>query len=396
MLPCMRLAVAAAKGTLGAVQAEWAALQQEQQHLQQLQQQQGHVEPAGCHSHLLNVSVWGSYVNALGKVGRKSPATVHSLMQEAVEHLADVYHAAAWAGWARRAARSQQQQQQQQVSLEQQWQLQAQKQALQAWQRVKQLDEPDWHDLEPAAVLPQEVAHCVRTEDRDRLRSALNAALMLASSQLDEAWMQRLMKLSALLKVAPREWGYDTLLSLRIWQGAPPEAIEELLCELMGWGVAPSLQHFEHLAEAYALHREVAAAEAVLDRMQAAGHTPLLRTYNRLLSGIAMNGDMGAATRVFARLKTQGLAPDEQTMRALFKCVRLYAGMVRVNTARKQALGKPGDVARACSLPPTASWRCGRGRWSPQASSTRPPACTNFWLRWTVLATWTTACSWRS
>jgi pentatricopeptide repeat protein len=112
----------------------------------------------------------------------------------------------------------------------------------------------------------------------------------------------------------------------------------------MGWGITPSLQHYDCLAEAYALHRDVAAAEQVLDRLQAAGHTPLLRTYNRLLSGIAMNGDMGAATRVYARLKAQGLKPDEQTMRALFKCVRLYAGRVRVETARKQALAKPGDM----------------------------------------------------
>jgi pentatricopeptide repeat protein len=116
-----------------------------------------------------------------------------------------------------------------------------------------------------------------------------------------------------------------------------------LLCELLGWGVAPSLQHYEHLAETYALHRDVAAAEQVLDRMQAAGHTPLLRSYNMLLSGVAMNGDMAAATRVYARLKAQGLTPDEQTMRALFKCVRVYAGRVRVDTARKQALAKPGD-----------------------------------------------------
>jgi pentatricopeptide repeat protein len=119
--------------------------------------------------------------------------------------------------------------------------------------------------------------------------------------------------------------------------------LQELLCELMGWGVAPSLHHYEHLAETYALHKDVAAAEQVLDRMQAAGHTPLLRSYNRLLSGISMNGDMGAATRIYARLKAQGLQPDEQTMRALFKCVRVYAGRVRVDTARKQALAKPGD-----------------------------------------------------
>lgn len=120
--------------------------------------------------------------------------------------------------------------------------------------------------------------------------------------------------------------------------------LQALLSELMGWGVTPSCVHYECLAESYALHQDVAAAEQVFDRMQAAGHTPLLRSYNRLLNGIAMYGDMAAATRIYARFKAQGLKPDEQMMRALFKCVRLYASRVRVETARKQALAKPGDT----------------------------------------------------
>jgi hypothetical protein len=223
VLPCMRLAVAAAKGTLGAVQAEWDAIQQEQQRQfqQRLGQQQGHE----CSPHLLSVPVWCSYVSALGRVGKKDPGAVHSLMQEAVEQLADVYHTSAWTTWAKKAARLQHQQQQD--CPQQEWQLQeAQQQSLQAWQQLKQLDELDWQNLQPAAVLPQQVAHAVRTENRDVLRSALNAALHLACSQLDQAWVQRLLQLSALLKVGPREWGFDSLLNLRMWQGAPPEALE--------------------------------------------------------------------------------------------------------------------------------------------------------------------------
>lgn len=115
----------------------------------------------------------------------------------------------------------------------------------------------------------------------------------------------------------------------------PPLPFQELLAELMGWGVTPALEHYEHIMEAYALHRDLAAAEGVLDRLAAAGHSPVLRTYNRLLHGVAINGDLVAAMRVYDRLRLQGLQPDMQTMRGLFKTVRLYASLVRVLTARK-------------------------------------------------------------
>lgn len=106
----------------------------------------------------------------------------------------------------------------------------------------------------------------------------------------------------------------------------------------MGWGVTPSLEHYETLMEGHALHRDVGAAEAVLDRLAAAGHQPVLRTFNRLLHGVAINGDLAAAMRVYGRMRLHGgLAPDMQTMRALFKCVRLYASNVRVLTARRVA-----------------------------------------------------------
>jgi hypothetical protein len=239
VLPCMRLAVAAAKGTLGAVQAEWAAIQQEQQQLQQPQQrmqqrQHRHAHAAGCDPHLLSVSVWAAYMNALFRVGRKDPGTVHSLMQDAIEQLADVYHASAWAGWAQRPS-TLQQQQQDGLQQQQTWAVQAQQQAQQAWQQAKQLDGQSWKHLDPSAVLPQQVAHAVRTEDRDRLRSVLHAALQLAGSQLDEAWMQRLLKLSSLLKVSPRERAYDSIFSMRMWQGAPPEILEVRRNRCLGW-----------------------------------------------------------------------------------------------------------------------------------------------------------------
>jgi pentatricopeptide repeat protein len=81
----------------------------------------------------------------------------------------------------------------------------------------------------------------------------------------------------------------------------------------------------------------------VLDRILAAGHIPVLRTYNRLLHGVALNGDLATASRMYLRLRAQGIVPDEQTMRALFKCVGMYASDLRVETARKMAQAKPGD-----------------------------------------------------
>jgi hypothetical protein len=97
---------------------------------------------------------------------------------------------------------------------------------VQAWQQAKQLYDQGWHHLNPSAVLPQQVAHAVRVEERDRLRSALHTALHLAGSQLDEPWMQRLLKLSALLKVAPREREYSSIIAMHTWKGAPPEKLE--------------------------------------------------------------------------------------------------------------------------------------------------------------------------
>lgn len=112
---------------------------------------------------------------------------------------------------------------------------------------------------------------------------------------------------------------------------------------MMGWGVIPSVAAYETLMEAYATHRDLGPAQAVLDRMQAVGHQPVMRTYNRLLHGTALNGDLSAAIAVYNRMRLQGLQPDIQTMRSLFKCVRQYAQNVRVTTARAIALEKAGD-----------------------------------------------------
>jgi pentatricopeptide repeat protein len=119
--------------------------------------------------------------------------------------------------------------------------------------------------------------------------------------------------------------------------------LQELLGEMMSWGVIPTVGAYEAVMEAYAQHRDLAPAEAVLDRMQAAGHQPVLRSFNRLLNGVAVNGDLAAAIRVYNRLRLQGLQPDMQTMRALFKCVRMYATNVRVVTARSISQAKAGD-----------------------------------------------------
>jgi pentatricopeptide repeat protein len=100
---------------------------------------------------------------------------------------------------------------------------------------------------------------------------------------------------------------------------------------------------YETLMEAYASHMDMRPAEAILDRMQAAGLQPVMRSYNRLLHGVALNGDLTAAIRVYNRMKLQGLPPDIQTLRCLFKCVRMYASKVRVASARAISLQKAGD-----------------------------------------------------
>jgi hypothetical protein len=41
--------------------------------------------------------------------------------------------------------------------------------------------------------------------------------------------------------------------------------LQELLLELMGWGVTPTLAHYEHIMEAYLMHRDIPAAEQVID-----------------------------------------------------------------------------------------------------------------------------------
>jgi pentatricopeptide repeat protein len=119
--------------------------------------------------------------------------------------------------------------------------------------------------------------------------------------------------------------------------------MQELLGELLGWGVPPALAHYEHVLEGHALHRDSTAAEAVLDRISAAGHAPLLRTYNRALHGVGKCGDLAAADRIYRRMRAQSVRPDQQTMRALFMCVRMHASNVRVTTARRMAACRPGD-----------------------------------------------------
>jgi pentatricopeptide repeat protein len=124
--------------------------------------------------------------------------------------------------------------------------------------------------------------------------------------------------------------------------------------------------------EAHALHRDIAASEGVLDRLAAAGHHPTLCTYNRLLHGVSINGDLVAAMRVYARMRLQGLQPDIQTMRALFKCVRLYASNVRVATARKVAAQGPDRCVQvACN---TGADAAARTLWRMGAPCKRVPA----------------------
>lgn len=235
VVPCMRLMVAGARRNIAAVQAEWTALQQQQQEVvEQLQENSSYHTPHH-HPHLMNVSAWASYVSALCKACKThqdTSCTKQQLLRHAVRGLANVYHTTAWNRWAKvNAARISARQElgspaaaaEGAVSL---WHHQ-QQQGQQAWQQLRHdLGSISWRQLDPSAVLPQEVTSAVDRVEKDALARALDAAIHLAADGLDEQWMDELLKTAAVLKAMPGSWGFDALLNFKLWHGDTPEAIE--------------------------------------------------------------------------------------------------------------------------------------------------------------------------
>lgn len=235
IVPCLQLMVAGAKRSVAAVQAQWAAIQQQQEELLQQQRPTSSGRSSVHHPHMLGVSVWGSYVSALCKASKSekgSLQTVQPLIRYAVEGLADVYHTTSWNCWAKvMAARHRRQQQDACTAAaahsDVAWWQQQQQQAQQTWQQVRQqLADVGWQQLDPAAVLPQDVAQVVNRVERDSLSRALDAALHVAADKLDSRWVEELLQVASLLKVMPNSWSFDALLNHKMWQGATPEAME--------------------------------------------------------------------------------------------------------------------------------------------------------------------------
>lgn len=235
IVPCLQLMVAGAKRSVAAVQAQWAAIQQQQEELLQQQRPTSSGRSSVHHPHMLGVSVWGSYVSALCKASKSekgSLQTVQPLIRYAVEGLADVYHTTSWNCWAKvMAARHRRQQQDACTAAaahpDVAWWQQQQQQAQQTWQQVRQqLADVSWQQLDPAAVLPQDVAQVVNRVERDSLSRALDAALHVAADKLDSRWVEELLQVASLLKVMPNSWSFDALLNHKMWQGATPEAME--------------------------------------------------------------------------------------------------------------------------------------------------------------------------
>lgn len=236
-LPCMRLAVAGATGTLAAVQQQWTAILKQAQEAEQQQQS------------LLSVSVLAGYVLALQKAARRidsqGKAQANQLLVAALLQLFDRYHATAWDSYLQQqAARFSSQltgdaghgrgggsiSSAGQVDAQQQmqWLRQRQQLAQQLWrQHVQHAAVRTWQDVDAAAVMPQEVAYSLHRHERELCRQALHAGLTLAYGTHSAQQMEQLLKLGSLLKVMPRQDSFETLLHFKgNRQGAPPEALE--------------------------------------------------------------------------------------------------------------------------------------------------------------------------
>ncbi len=83
--------------------------------------------------------------------------------------------------------------------------------------------------------------------------------------------------------VAPTVSMYEVLLTSAVMQQQPPSACEDLLHEMMGFGMLPRLGHFDQLIVSYARYGQASEARRALGRMLALGLAPATRHYNHVL-----------------------------------------------------------------------------------------------------------------
>jgi len=262
-LPCLRLALAGARGSLGAVRKAWTAAQQQATAMQEMQQPRlDSSSEAGLQQQqqqgqqqLLGPKVWASYVLALSKAAKRSqePKDQYGALaslQEAVLQLLDTYHTSLWDNYIQRKSAGQQLQlQHDEGSMEDdvampvlgvgsaaaapgqqeqlQWLAGRQRSAHQLWQQhMHGKGHLRWQGINPALITPQQVASAARFQERDLTVQALGAALQTAAGQRSERQVQKLLMLSSMSKIMPRALVFDSLLYLKFKQGAPPEALE--------------------------------------------------------------------------------------------------------------------------------------------------------------------------
>lgn len=81
----------------------------------------------------------------------------------------------------------------------------------------------------------------------------------------------------------PRPGTYEILLTSAVVQQQPPGVCEELVHEMMGFGMLPGKGHFDQLLVSYARFGLVSEARRGLGRMLALGLAPATRHYNHVL-----------------------------------------------------------------------------------------------------------------
>lgn len=233
----LRLLVAGEAGELSAVQATWAAINQQAQAVQQWHTGSSSREQD---LDLLGPKVWANYTLALVKAVKHSRRTscpkqaraAARLVQSTVLQAMGSFHTHAWGTYTATWQTAQPHHHQQGGGQPPQgWLAEQQTLAQQLWQQHQQSTPTlSWQTADAAVLLPQQVSSAAGHAERQACHSAVQGALLVAAGERDEAQVQQLLQLGSLLKLMPRTAGFEAMLQLKYKQGAPPEALEVRSC----------------------------------------------------------------------------------------------------------------------------------------------------------------------
>lgn len=127
---------------------------------------------------------------------------------------------------------------------------------------------------------------------------------------------------------------YKGLMMHALKTGRPPELLEDMLAELMGWGKLPGRKHYELLLQCYANHGDCLEALDTLRRMQGLGLMPTPQSYYHIFQGLALRGQVERADEVFREMLARGVPLDVTHFTFLFKTALVRAQDVRIFSAR--------------------------------------------------------------